>query len=284
MKTLKDFNFKGKTVLLRADLNSDVKNGKVLMSERIKESSKTINFLKIKRAKIVVLAHQGRLGKTDFLSLKQHAALLNKFTKIRFVNDILGKKAEKEIRNLKSGEALLLENIRFEKDEFNPGKKDNKLLKLAKKADIYVNDSFSVCHRNEASIVLFPKHMKSCAGLLLEKEINALRKIKIKKALFILGGAKPEDNIKLLKRNKVLACGLFGQVCLINKGKKLGEQENYLKKQKALIKISKDKLRNVETPVDFAVNRNNKRKEILLEDFPSRYEIFDIGSRTIKKC
>src|SRR3989338_6719307 len=99
MKTLKDFNFKGKTVLLRADLNSDVKNGKVLMSERIKESSKTINFLKIKRAKIVVLAHQGRLGKTDFLSLKQHAALLNKFTKIRFVNDILGKKAEKEIRN-----------------------------------------------------------------------------------------------------------------------------------------------------------------------------------------
>ncbi|MDP3027202.1 MAG: phosphoglycerate kinase, partial [Nanoarchaeota archaeon] len=140
-----------------------------------------------------------------------------------------------------------------------------------------------VCHRNEASIVLFPKHMKSCAGLLLEKEINALKKIKIKNCLFILGGAKPEDNIKLLKRNKVLACGLFGQVCLIAKGKKLGEQENYLKKQKALIKIPKDKLKNVETPVDFAVKKNNKRVEIKLEDFPSKYEIFDIGSKTIKK-
>ena len=283
MKTLKDFNFKGKNVLLRADLNSDVKKGKVLMSERIKESSKTINFLKRKKAKIVVIAHQGRPGKTDFLSLKQHAALLNKFTKIKFVDDILGKKAEKAIKNLKKGEAILLDNVRFEKDEFNPGKKDNKLLKLAEKADIYVNDSFSVCHRNESSIILFPRYMKSCAGLLLEKEINALKKIKIKKALFILGGAKPEDNIKLLKRNKVLACGLFGQVCLINKGKKLGEQENYLKKQKALIKIPKDKLKNVETPIDFAVKKNNKRTEIKLEDFPSDYEIFDIGKKSIEK-
>ncbi|MDP3026518.1 MAG: phosphoglycerate kinase, partial [Nanoarchaeota archaeon] len=190
MKTLKDFNFKGKTVLLRADLNSDVKNGKVLMSERIKEAAKTIDYLKDKKAKIVVIAHQGRPGKTDFLSLKQHAALLNKFAKINFVDDILGKRAEKAIKNLKNSEAILLDNIRFEKDEFNPGKKDNKLLKLTEETDIYVNDSFSVCHRNEASIVLFPKHMKSCAGLLLEKEINALKKIKIKNCLFILGGAK----------------------------------------------------------------------------------------------
>ena len=283
MKTLKDFNFKGKTVLLRADLNSDVKNGKVLMSERIKESAKTIDYLKDKKAKIVVIAHQGRPGKSDFLSLKQHAAFLNKFTKFKFVDDILGKKAEKAIKNLKNSEVILLDNVRFEEDEFKPEKKDNRLLKLAEKADIYVNDSFSVCHRNEASIVLFPKHMKNCAGLLFEKEINALKKIKLKNCMFILGGAKPEDNIKLLKRNKVLACGLFGQVCLINKGKKLGEQENYLKKQKALIKISKNKLKMVETPIDFAVKKNNKRAEIKLEDFPSKYEIFDIGSRTIKK-
>ncbi len=283
MKTLSYFNFKGKTVLLRADLNSDVKNGKVLMSERIKESAKTINYLKEKRAKIVVLAHQGRPRKADFLSLKQHAALLNKFTKIKFVDDILGKKAEEAIKNLKNGNAILLENIRFEKDEFNPGKKDNKLLKLAEKTDIYVNDSFSVCHRNEASIVLFPRYMKSCAGLLLEKEVDALKKIRIKECLFILGGAKPEDNIKLLKGNKVLACGLFGQVCLINKGKKLGEQENYLKKQKALIKIPKEKLKNVETPVDFAVKKEGKRREVILENFPNKYEIFDIGSETIER-
>lgn len=282
MKTLRDFSFENKTVLLRADLNSDVHKGKVLMNERIKESAKTINELKRKKAKIVVIAHQGRSGKGDFLSLKQHAILLNKFTKIKFINDILGKKTEKEIRNLKSGEALLLENVRFEKDEFKPEKKDNKLLKLTKLCNIYVNDAFSVCHRNEASVVLFPRYMKNCAGRLLEKEVSALKKIKLKSCLYILGGAKPEDNIKLLKNNKVLACGLFGQVCLINKGKKLGEQESYLRKQEAFIKISKPKLKNVKTPVDFAVSVNGKRKEILLENFPNKYEIFDIGSKTIR--
>jgi len=287
MKTLKDFNFKGKTVLLRTDLNSDVKNGKVLMSERIKESVKTINFLKRKKAKIVIITHQGRPKKSNFLSLKQHSRLLNKFTRIKFVDDIMGEKAEKEIRNLKSGEALLLENVRFEKDEFKPEKKDNKLLKLIKLCNIYVNDAFSVCHRNEASIVLFPRYMKNCVGLLLEKEVNALKKIKIKNCLFILGGAKPEDNIKLLGKNKVLACGLFGQACLIAKGKNFGEQNNYLKKEiknyNSVIKELKKKMKNVETPVDFAVSVNGKRKELLLENFPSKYEIFDIGTKTIEK-
>lgn len=283
MKTLNDFNFRGKKVLLRADLNSDVKNGRILMSERIKESAKTINYLKKKKAKIIVIAHQGRPGKSDFISLKQHAELLNRFTKIKFIDDILGKRAIVGIRNLKAGEAVLLDNIRKEKDEFNPDKSDNKLLKLAKLCDIYVNDAFSVCHRNESSIVLFPKYMKNCAGLLLEKEVNALKKIEIKNCLYILGGAKPDDNLKLLGKNKVLACGLFGQVCLIAKGKKLGEQENYLKKQKALIKITKNKLENVKTPVDFAVSANGKRKELKLEDFPNKYEIFDIGSGTIEK-
>lgn len=92
MKTLRDFNFKGKSVLLRTDLNSDVKAGKVLMSERIKQSAETINLLKKKKAKIIIVAHQGRPGKSDFTSLKQHAKLLNRFTKIKFINDIIGKK------------------------------------------------------------------------------------------------------------------------------------------------------------------------------------------------
>ena len=80
-----------------------------------------------------------------------------------------------------------------------------------------------------------------------------------------MGGAKPQDNIKLLGKNKVLSCGLFGQVCLINKGKKLGEQENYLNKKKIFIEIPKEKLKIVETPFDFAVNINGKRKEIPVE-------------------
>lgn len=287
MKTLSNFSLKNKTVLLRADLNSNVHKGRVLMSERIRQNAETIKILKKKKAKIIVIAHQGRPGKSDFLSLKQHAKLLNKFTKIKFIDDIIGKKSEKAIKNLRVGDAILLDNIRKQADEFKPFKKNNKLLKLTEKADIYINNSFSVCHRKQTSIISFPKYMKSCAGPLLEEELAALKKIKIKNCLYILGGAKPEDNIKLLKGNKVLACGLFGQLCLIAKGKNLGAQNKYLKKEvkdyNSVVKKLKNKLRNVETPVDFAIKINGKRKEISLDEFPSKYEIFDIGSETMKK-
>jgi len=284
MKNLSDFNFKNKTVLLRTVLNSEVVNKKVLLSERIKEAVKTISELKNKKAKIVILAHQGQPGKSDFISLKQHAKFLNRYTKVKFVEDILGKKAITAIKNLSPGQAILLENIRFEKDEFEPDKKNNKIIKnLAPLADIYINDAFSNSHRNHTSMVGFPRYLPHCAGRLLEREVNALKKLKIKKSLYILGGAKPEDNIKLLGRNKVLACGLFGQVCLINKGKNLGAQNKYLKKEKILIKIPRSKLKNVLTPIDFAVKIKGKRKELSFGEFPSKYEIFDIGENTIKK-
>ncbi len=284
MKTLSDFNFKNKIVLLRADLNSNIKNKKIILSERIKESAKTISELKRKKAKVVVIAHQGRPGKSDFLSLKQHGKMLNKYTKIKFIPNTIGKKAKKAIQNLKPGNAILLENLRFLKEEFHPGK--NKLVKffLAFEDIIYVNDAFSICHRKQTSIVSFPKYMLNCAGKLLEKEIIALKKIQLKECLYILGGAKPKDNLILLKGNKVLACGLFGQLCTIAKGKNLGAQNKYLKKEiknySSVLKKLKNKLKNVQTPLDFAVKVNEKRKEIPLKQFPSNYEIFDIGEKT----
>ncbi len=284
MKTLSDFNFKNKIVLLRTDLNSNVVNGKVLPSERIEKSAQTILELKRKKAKIIVIAHQGRPGKSDFLSLKQHAKILNKYTKIKFIPDTVGEKAKKAIQNLKSGNAILLENLRFLKEEFHPGK--NKLVKFFLNFNdiTYVNDAFSICHRKQTSIVSFPKYMPNCAGRLLEKEITALKKVQLKRCLYILGGAKPEDNLILLKKNKVLACGLFGQLCTIAKGKNLGAQNKYLKKEiknySNVLKKLKNKLKNVQTPLDFAVKVKGKRKEILLEQFPSKYEIFDIGEKT----
>ncbi|MFA5060950.1 MAG: phosphoglycerate kinase [Candidatus Pacearchaeota archaeon] len=285
MKTLSDFNFKNKTVILRSDLNSDVIKGKIIPSERIKESAETIKELKNKGAKVIVIAHQGSPGKEDFISLKQHSKILKKYTKIKFVKDIIGKKAISKIKNLKPGKAILLENIRFEKEEFKTDKKNYLIGKLSSLADFYVNDAFSVCHREQASIVLFPKYLESCAGRLLEKEVNALKKLKIKNCLYILAGAKPSDNLKLMKEKKILACGLFGQMCLIAKGKKLGAQEVYLrniiKDFGKIIGILKNKQKNVMTPIDFAVKFKGKRKEIGLEDFPVNFEIFDIGEKTI---
>ncbi|MCX6749846.1 MAG: phosphoglycerate kinase [Candidatus Pacearchaeota archaeon] len=282
MKTLESFNFEGKRVLVRSDLNSDVQDGKLLKSERIKEAAVTINELKKKEAKVVILAHQGRPGEEGFISLEQHCKQLNKYTKVAFVKDIIGEEAERRIKSLKNGEAILLENIRNLKEEFDTGK--NKLTDFFSGLfELYVNDAFSVCHRAQASILL-PKYIKkSCAGRILEREVKALEKLKLKDTLYLLGGAKPEDNIKLLGKNKVLSCGLFGQVCLINKGKRLGEQENYLKRKKVFIEIPKEKLERVETPIDFAVNINGKRKEIPVTGFPNDHEIFDIGQITQKK-
>ena len=107
-------------------MNLDVHRGKVIEGERIEESSISINELRKKGAKVIVLAHQGRPGGSDFVSLKQHSKMLNKYTKVEFVPEIIGKKARKAIRNLQEGEAILLENVRKEKDEFKPGK--NKLV------------------------------------------------------------------------------------------------------------------------------------------------------------
>lgn len=293
MKTLKDLNFKNKLVLLRSDLNSDVKGKSVIMSERILEAAKTIKALQKKGARVVVIAHQGNPGKKDFLPLKQHNKLLNKFVKVKFINDVIGKKAIDAINKLKPKETILLDNIRQISDEFTPNKKGNVLIKkLTPSFDVYINDAFSVCHRGHTSIVSFPNHIKeTCAGLLLEKEVNALKKVSMKNCIYILGGAKPETNIKLLNgKNKVLACGLFGQTCIVAKGKNLGYQNEFLKKSTLVkgdysefLKTLKGKLKRVKVPLDFAVGINDKRKEFEVKEFPQPYQIDDIGEKTIKK-
>jgi phosphoglycerate kinase len=291
MKKLIDLKLKGKVVLLRADVNSDVVRGKVLLGERLKETAKTVKLLKKKGARVVIMGHQGNVGKDDFISLRQHAKLLSQFVKVKFVDDVIGRKAVLSITKLKDGEAILLNNIRFVDDEFFPKKKDNSIVKaLLPICDLYVNDAFSVCHRSHTSIVSFPKVLPSACGLLLSKELDSIKKVSMKKCVYILGGAKPETNIKLLKGNKVLACGLFGQTCLVANGKNLGYQNGFLKKAtlvkggyRGFILKLKRRQKNVVTPVDFAVRVENKRKEFSLNEFPLDYQIDDIGSETIKK-
>ncbi len=347
MRGLDGFDFRGKVVLVRADLNSDVRVlrvgsrksevGRVIESERIRASSETIRELKRKGARVVVVSHQGRPTKQvagrrsqvggDFVSLKSHARFLNKYVRIKFVDDVCGTKAIVAIKNLKNGEAVLLDNVRFVEDEFLPEKgKRNELYKLVGVADVFVNDAFSVCHRKQASVVLFPKYLFSFAGRLLEKEVRALREVAGRRSqvagrrsLFILGGAKPEDNMRLLAaagrrsqvagRKKILACGLFGQTCLIAKGNDLGAQNKYLKKvvkdffeivgklgKLILGKKFNHRLTWTNTdyfelngggeilmPEDFAVKVGGRRVERLLDEFPCDDEIFDIGSKTIEK-
>lgn len=279
LKTLSTLNVRNKRVLLRLDLNTEIIKGKAQLSERMKAHQTTLKELKRKKAITVILAHQGRPGDQDFTSLKQHAKLL----KVKFVPSILDKKAIKAITELKPGEILLLENIRSEKDEFNTEIKNNSLITiLAPLFDIYLNDAFSVSHREQTSVTGFPQVLPCGIGRVMEAEVKSLEKINLKNTLYVLGGAKPKENIDVLKNSKnVLTCGIFGQLCTIAKRKNLGAQNKFLKnKIKEFVPKLKPLVKNIQTPIDFAVNVKGKRKELSLNEFPSKYEIFDIGKKT----
>jgi phosphoglycerate kinase len=284
MKTLDKLNLSGKRVLLRVGFNSDVFKGKVIESPRIKASVKTIKELVKKKAKVVLISHQGRPGKKDFVSLKQHAKFLNKYVKAKFVNDTIGKKAIKSIKNLKKGEVLLLENTRFLKDEFKPSLKNKFVKNLNPLFDYYVNDAFSVSHRNQTSIVSFPKVLPNGIGRVMEEELRNIKKLKskMKNCLFILGGRKSKDLIPLLAHKKILAGGRLSLLALISKGHKLGEENKNLRKEFSLLPSIKRHSRNIELPLDLAIEVNGKRKVLDLKDFPQNHSVLDIGDRTIE--
>lgn len=282
-RAIKNLNLKDKLVLLRVDFNSDVVKGKVLESDRIKAHSETIKFLLDKKAKVVILAHQGNKGEKDFTSLKKHSKFLNKYVKVKFVKDIIGKKAINSIKNLKSGMAILLENVRFLEDEFKPGKNNRLVRGLAHWFDYYVNDAFSISHRNQTSVVSFPKVLPHAIGLVMEEELRNIEKLKskLKNCLFILGGKKSKDVIALINKKNILTTGKLSLLCLIAKGYNLGKENELLKGDMNLIPQIKKNLRKIKVPVDLAIS-DGGRKDINVEQFPKRYPVWDIGKETIE--
>lgn len=283
MKTLDKLDVKGKRVLLLVDFNSDVFKGKVIESPRIKAHSKTIKELVKKKAKVVLISHQGSPGKRDFVSLKQHAKFLNKYVRVKFVNDTIGKKAQKAIEILQDGEVLLLENTRFLKEEFKLSTKNKFVRNLKPFFNYYVNNAFSVSHRKQTSIVSFPKVLPSAMGRLMQEEIKNIKnlKLKMKNCLFILGGRKSEDLLPLLKYGKILTGGKLSLLSLISNGHKLGKENKDLRKEFNLLpSIRKNK--KIITPVDLAVEVNGRRKVLELEEFPQNKSVLDIGDKTIE--
>ncbi|MBU5678415.1 MAG: phosphoglycerate kinase [Candidatus Aenigmarchaeota archaeon] len=297
LKTLDFFDLKNKAILLRVDINSPIINGNVVMNDRIKEHAKTIKELLRKKAKVTILAHQGRKGEEDYMeSLEQHAKLLSRVVgkKIIYVNDIYG--AVERIKSLKPGEALLLKNVRSLDEEtlkLTPEEhaKSKLVTTLAPLFDYFVQDAFSVCHRSQASVVGFAKVLPTIIGRVLEKELISLNKIeKLKEGTFILGGAKIEECIILLKyieKNKidakVLSSGVFSLACASAKGYDVGN-ENIVDEN--LVSEIKEFMKNVSIsiPKDFAIeDENGKRKEVKIEELPTNKKILDIGKETIKE-
>jgi len=191
--TLDDFNYQGKTVLLRVDINSplDPKTKKITNENRIVQSLFTIKELVNRGAKLVIIAHQGdTLDYHNLVSLREHAEKLSQKLgqEVQFVDDVGGPAAREKIKNLKEGGILLLDNLRFLTEEVSTFEDVVKLSpeemvhtylvrNLAPLVDYYVNDAFAAAHRNSPSMVTFQELLPSAAGILYDREVTALTKV-----------------------------------------------------------------------------------------------------------
>ncbi|MDD3486766.1 MAG: phosphoglycerate kinase [Candidatus Moranbacteria bacterium] len=205
MKYLKNIDFKNKRVLLRTDYNVPVENGRILDDWRIEASLPTIEYiLKQEKSKIVIISHLGRPeGKPDpQFSLEPVAKKLGELLKkeIIFIKDILSEEGDGIIQSLENGQVALAENLRFYKEE-ETGDEDF-AVNICHHFGVYVNDAFSAAHRAHSSISQIPRFKPSCAGLLMEKEVEELTKaLKPAKrpAIAIIGGAKIETKLPVIE-------------------------------------------------------------------------------------
>lgn len=296
LKTIKRIkNLKNKKVLVRVDFNVPIKKGEIKEDFRIKSALPTIRYLKRKKAKIILISHLGRptkKTKKEF-SLKPVAFYLSKLLrkKIKFVPDCIGKKVKKEIEEIKEGEIILLENLRFYKGE---EQNDEDFAKqLAGLADIYINDAFSVSHRIHASVEKITKFLPSYAGFLLEKEIKILSSVfeKPKHPLcLVLGGVKLKTKLPLIKRfisvaDHIIIGGALANTLLSAKGLSVGKsfvEKQYLKEFKN-IEIANSIFH---LPIDVRVSKVFDKQKFVFVKAIGKVEkneiIFDIGPETEK--
>ena len=301
---LDDYDVSNKKVLVRVDFNSpiDPKTGEILDDNRIRAHTRTLKELLDKNNAVVVISHQGRPGGSDFVSLEVHARKISEIMKmdVKFVDDVIGPTAREKIKELKNGEILVLENTRIVSEEIieaTPEKQAKTFFvrKLAPLFDIFVLDAFSAAHRSQPSLVGFPMVLPSVGGRVLEAEVKALTRIfkpDEKPTVFVLGGAKVEDSLKIIEtlvKNKVadriLTTGLLAELFLLAKGINIGKENMQFLMERGLVSLIPRARRillsgaPIETPYDFAVLKNNKRVE-----FPATKvsgKIMDIGSETI---
>jgi phosphoglycerate kinase len=208
MKKINRLNLKSKKVLLRVDFNVPIESGKILDDYRIKVEVPAIKKLIKKKAKIILISHLGRPEgefKEEF-SLKPIKEVLEKYLKRKVLGPFKIDEVKNEIEKMKEGEVLMLENIRFYKGEIEGD--ENFAKSLAELGDLFINDAFSVCHRDQASVTKITKYIPSFAGPNLISEVKTLSKIlkKPKRPLIaIIGGKKVEDKAKVIEKFSEIA-------------------------------------------------------------------------------
>ncbi len=299
-KTVKDIDVKGKRVLLRCDFNvPQDEDGNITDNRRIVAALDTIKYLIYNDAKIILCSHLGR-PKGEFkkqFSLSPVAKELEKLLgkEVKLSEDVVGECSKKLVQNMKDGDIVLLENVRFEKGE---EKNDPEFAKqLASLADIYVNDAFGTTHRAHASTAGVAKFLPAVAGFLVEKEINFMSnalKNPERPFIAILGGAKVSDKIGVIdalleKVDTLIIGGGMAYTFLKAQGYNIGNSMCEADKLDLAIKLmEKAKEKNVKLllPVDTVIGKEFKRdtesKVVKSTEIPNDWEGFDIGPKSIE--
>lgn len=301
-KTLKDFDFKGKRVLVRCDFNVPMDdNQNITDDRRIVSSLPTIEYLMKEGAKVILMSHLGRPKgeanpKYSLLPVaKRLSELLNK--DVVFAKDdlVVSDKVKEEISKLNEGDVALLENTRFRKEEEK--NEENFAKELASLGDIYVNDAFGTSHRAHASNVGVSTHLPSAVGFLVEKEISIMGKAledPERPFVAILGGAKVSDKIGVIenlleKVDSILICGGMAYTFLKAKGYEIGQsllEEDKIDLATNLMEKAKEKNVKLLLPVDVVVAKEFKNdtefKTVEIDEIPVDWMGLDIGEETLR--
>jgi len=292
--TIRDADVAGKRVFLRVDFNVPLADGKVTDDSRVRAAIPTINALLQAGASLVLASHLGRPdGKvTDSLRLRPVGLRLTELLRrnVPVTGDALGVGTEDAVKRLRPGEMLMLENLRFhaEEEQNDP----DFAAKLASYADVYVNDAFGTAHRAHASTVGIAKFLPAYAGLLMERELEALSSLLEAPArpfAAILGGAKVSDKIKVIdhlltKVDMLILGGGMANTFLLAQGKAIGkslaEPDRVDEAQRILATAEKLGVRIV-LPVDVIVakevTRGTEYKTLPAEKIPASWHIVDLG-------
>lgn len=296
-KSVRDVDVRGKRVFVRVDFNVPLENGRVTDDTRIRASLPTIQYLVDKGARVILASHLGRPKgkvKPEF-SLKPAAERLSELLgqPVQMAPDCVGPEVEAMVEKLRPGQMLLLENTRFHPEE--EANDPEFARKLARLADIYVNDAFGSAHRAHASTEGMAHFVPvAVAGFLMERELNFLGKALENPEhpfVAILGGAKVSDKIGVIRNllgkvDRLLIGGGMANTFLKAEGKDIGQslvEDDKLDLARELLRQGDSKLL---LPVDVVVadvfDANANSKVVSVDDVPADWRILDIGLKTIE--
>jgi phosphoglycerate kinase len=296
-KLRNDMSLKGKRVLVRIDANVPIKMGKAVDGPhgRIARSAVGINWLLQRGAKVIVMTHLGRPNgrRVSAYSVKPIAKRLSSLLggKVKLARSIIGKDVQKQVELLGDGEVLLLENLRFDSRE-----KDNAASfasSLAKLADLYVNDAFSVSHREHASIDAITTELPSYAGPLLSNEVSVLSKLGANsKRPFVLtlGGLKMTTKIPIIEHfasqiDAVLLGGALSTAFFVARGINVGKSVYEKEAVKSAKRIMREVKGKIFLPTDVvvvrALRKDAKQEIVPVDQIKAMHKIVDLGPDTI---